>query len=133
MPTLADITVKKANGSTDITYTGVQRSAGDNQAAIWKETTTGTVAAGQPTLAVVARNNGSNRSARRVSGSYLYPRVRTDANSQTVVKGGISGEFSFLAPQDMTPAEIDEASSQMANLIASALIKSCLKTGYSAA
>lgn len=128
---MANITVKKSDGTTDIVYTAQQPSAGDNQAAIWKDETTGTVLAGRPTLSLVARNNGSKK-ARRLNASYVYPKVRTDPQAQTVVLGGASGDATFLIPQDMTMTEIREFAHQFTNLMASALIKSCLITGYSA-
>jgi hypothetical protein len=131
MPQAANITVKKYDGTTDVVYAVQQPSAGDNQPAVWKDETTGTVLAGRPTLKLTARDNGTGK-ARRLSASYLYPKVRTDASTQTVVQGGASGEASFLVPQDMTMSEIREFSAQFTNLLASALIKSCIQTGYSA-
>lgn len=131
MPQMANITVKKFDNVTDIVYTQQQPSAGDNQPAIWKNETVGTVLAGRPTLTLVARSNGS-AGARRLTASFLFPKVRTDVTNNTVVKGGASGDATFLIPQDMTMTEIQEFSHQFTNLLASALIKSCLVTGYSA-
>jgi len=131
MPQMANITVKKFDNVTDIVFTQQQPSAGDNQPAVWKCETVGTVLAGRPTLTLVARNNGS-AGARRLTSSFLYPKVRTDVNNNTVVKGGASGDATFLIPQDMTMTEIQEFCHQYTNLLASALIKACLVTGYSA-
>lgn len=131
MPQIANITVKKYDGTTDVTYTAMQPSAGDNQPAIWKETNTGTVRAGNPELALVARSGG-NRRVRRITGSYIYPKVRLDSASQAVVSGGMSASFTVTVPQEMTATEIRESTSQFANLVASALVKSCLETGFSA-
>lgn len=131
MPSIANITVKKFDGVTDIVYTVQQPSAGDNSPAVWKCETVGTVLAGRPTLSLTARNNGTKK-ARRLTASFIYPKVRTDAQAQTVVNGGASGDASFLIPQDMTMAEIQEFSAQFTNALASALVKSCLVSGYSA-
>jgi len=131
MPAMANITVKKYDGTTDVVYTAQQPSAGDNAPAIWKDETTGTVLAGRPVLALVARNNG-NKGARRLSASYLYPKVRTDSATNVTVQGGASFDGSFLIPQDMTMVEIREFVHQSTNLLAAALIKQCLITGYSA-
>lgn len=131
MPAMANITVKKFDGVTDIVFASQQPSAGDNQPAIWKCETVGVVLSGRPTFSLLARNNGSAK-ARRLTCSYLFPKVRTDALAQTVVQGGASGDATFLVPQDMTMIEIQEFSAQMTNLIASALVRSCLVSGYSA-
>lgn len=129
MPNMADITVKKADGSTNVTYVKQQPSAGDNQPAIWKEVTTGEVRSGQPTLSARARSNG-NLGARRLDGSYLYPKVRDDAGGNPVVKGGLSMSLSILVPQDMTDAEISEGVNQGLNLFSATLFKESATTGY---
>lgn len=131
MPAMANITVKKFDNVTDIVFASQQPSAGDNQPAIWKCESVGTVLSGRPSFSLVARNNGSAK-ARRLTCSFLYPKVRTDALAQTVVAGGASGDATFLIPQDMTLIEIQEFSAQMTNIIANALIRSCLVSGYSA-
>lgn len=130
MPDMANIVVKMANGTTDITYSKAAASAGDKSPAVWKSETVGTVLAGRPTLTLTSMDNGTRKS-RRLRASYIYPKVRTDAQSQTIVNGGASAEASFLVPQDMTAAEIAEYANQFANLLASALIKSSVTSGYS--
>jgi hypothetical protein len=132
MPQMADITVKKFDGTTDIVFNQQQPSAGDNQPAIWKCNAVGTVLAGRPTLSLVARNNG-NAKSRRLTASFLYPKVRTDAQSQTVVLGGASGDATFLLPQDMTNVEIQEFAAQFTNLMVATLFRSALTTGYAPA
>lgn len=131
MPNMANITVKKADGTTDITYIKASASAGDGSPAIWKEPTTGQVRAGQPTLSVKTRNNGKDN-ARRLDGLFLYPKVREDAGGNAVVKGGIVLTFSGLVPQDCTEAEINEATHQGLALYFSSLMLEMMKTGYAA-
>jgi hypothetical protein len=41
MPALADITVKMADGTTNITYTGIVPSAGDKTPAVWRSNSVG--------------------------------------------------------------------------------------------
>lgn len=131
MPQMANITVKKADGTTDITFTQQQPSAGDSQPAIWKCETVGSVRAGRPVLSLVARNNGTNK-ARRLVASTLFPKVRTDTSGNAVVQGGASSDASFLIPQDMTDDEIKQFVHQTTALYASALMRACLESGYSA-
>lgn len=129
MPNMANITVKKADGTTDVVYTAATPAAGDKSPAVWKNTTVGTVLAARPTFTLVSMDNGT-RKARRLRTSFMWPKTRTDALSNVIVSGGASSESSHLIPQDMTPQEIDEYVSQYANLLASALIKSSMTSGY---
>lgn len=131
MPSMANITVKKADGTTDVVYTAASPSAGDSVAAVWKNQTVGTVLASRPTFTLTAQDNGTKK-ARRMRTSFLWPKTRTDAATNIIVSGGASSESSHLIPQDMTAAEISEYVAQYANLMASALIKQCLNDGYSA-
>lgn len=129
MPTMADIIIKKADNTTNVTYVAATPSAGDKSAAVWKNPTVGTVLAARPTFTFVMMDNG-NKKARRARSSFIWPKARVDIASNVTVAGGASSESSHLIPQDMTPAEIDEYVAQYSNLLASALIKSCLTSGY---
>lgn len=129
MPQMANITIKKADGTTDVVYTQKTPSAGDKSPAVWKNDTVGTVLAARPTFSIVSMDNG-NRKARRLRTSYIWPKTRTDTAGNVTVSGGASSESSHLVPQDMTPTEISEFVAQYANLLASALIKASVNDGY---
>lgn len=131
MPQMANITVKAADGSTDVNYTAKVPSAGDKSPAIWKNDSVGNVLAAKPTLSVQSSSNG-NRSSRRVKSKFTWPKQRVDAAGNTLVQGGAILEVSALVPQDMTSAEIDEFVAQGLNLGASELFKSMVRDGYSA-
>ena len=131
MPQMANITVKAANGTTDVVYTAKVPSAGDKSPAIWKNDNVGNVLAAKPTLSVQSSSNG-NRTSRRIKAKYTWPKQRVDAAGNTLVQGGAILEVSALVPQDMTAAEIDEFVAQGLNLGASALFKSMVRDGYSA-
>lgn len=126
---MANITIKKADGTTDVVYTQKVPSAGDKSPAVWKNDTVGTVLAARPTFSIVSMDNG-NRKARRLRTSFLWPKTRTDTAGNVTVSGGASSESSHLVPQDMTPSEITEYVAQYANLLASALIKASVNDGY---
>lgn len=130
MPQMTSLTVNDSYGTTQL-FTQQQPSAGDNQPAIWKNEAIGVVLAGRPSFSLVARNNGTKR-ARRLTASFLFPKVRTDVTGNVTVVGGASCEASFLIPQDMTAAEIAETVTNFTNLLASPLIRDCVKTGYAA-
>jgi len=129
MPAMANITVKKADNTTNVDYVVATPSAGDKSPAVWKNQTVGTVNAARPTFTIVASDNGTGKS-RRIRSTFFWPKTRVDALSNVVVQGGASSESSHLVPQDMTPAEISEYVAQYANLLASALVKSVLTEGY---
>lgn len=129
MPQMANVTVKKSDGITDVVYSAKTPSAGDKSPAVWKNDTVGTVAASRPTFTVVAMDNG-NRKARRIRGTFFWPKTRVDSAGNVVVQGGCSSERSALIPQDMTSAEIAEFVAQEANIWASALLKAVSVDGY---
>lgn len=129
MPQMAAITVKKADGTTDVVYSIATPSAGDKSPAVWVNETVGTVLASRPKFTLVAMDNGTKRS-RRLRSSFIWPKTRTDSGGNVIVSGGASSECSHLVPQDMTSAEIAEYVAQFAGLLHSALYQSCVKSGY---
>lgn len=131
MPNMANITVKKNDGITDVSYSAKVPSSGDKSPAVWKNDTVGTVLAARPTFTLVSMDNGTKK-ARRLRTTFFWPKTRTDSAGNVVVQGGASSESAHLIPQDMTMTEIDEYVTQYSNLLASALVKDCLKSGYSA-
>lgn len=131
MPQMANIVIKKADGTTDVTYTAAAPSAGDKSAAVWKNKTVSDVLAARPSFTLVAMDNGTKK-ARRLRSTFLWPKTRYDSAGNLTVVGGASSESSHLVPQDMTAVEIAEYVHQYGNLLASALVKECLVEGYSA-
>ena len=129
MPTLANITIKKADGTTDVIYTAIAGAAGDGAPAVFRNNTIGTTLAERPTLLIKASSNGP-KTSRRVRGDFSWPTVTTDAGGNLTVTGRASGEFSFLAPQNQDVAIIKEQAYQFGNLIASTLIKASMEEGY---
>lgn len=129
MPKMANITVKKADGTTDVVYTAATPSAGDKSSAVWKNESVGTVPAARPELTLMSASNGTKR-ARRFRSTFHWPKTRVDSAGNVTVAGGASAESSHLIPQDMTVDEINEFVSQYANAMASALIKECMASGF---
>lgn len=129
MPALANITVKKNDGTTDITYTGITPAGGDSP-AVWASQTVGTAQMHQPQLRLSAKT-GQDRAS--VRGTFKYPEIATNTTTGvTSVVKNFDGDFNFRFDRSMKQTDVDEAVSQLANLIASALIKSCAKAGSSA-
>jgi hypothetical protein len=131
MPALADITVKMADGTTNITYTGIVPSAGDKTPAVWRSNSVGGSIGQRPELRVQSASNGDN-SARRITINYSYPSLFTDSNTGRVsVDKRLNWSLSASIPVEMTDADLAEAVEQGNNLLAATLVKSSMKSGYS--
>lgn len=128
MPTLSNITVKKADGTTDVVYTALQPASG-NLPAIFRNNTVGATLAERPTLLIKAMDNGTKQS-RRVRVDFSWPLVSTDSGGRVVPAGRMAGEASVVIPQNQDAATIKEQAHQFANLIGSAIIKACFDEGY---
>lgn len=129
MPTLANITVKASNGTTDVVYTAVQGAAGPTVPAMFRNASVGSTVAERPTLLVKAQDNG-NKTSRRVRVDYSWPLVTTDAGGNKRVTGRMAGEASVVIPQNQDASVIKEQAYQFANLIGSALIRASFDEGY---
>lgn len=129
MPTLAAITVKKADGTTNVVYTAIAGSAGDQNPAVFRNDSVGTTVAERPTVLVKSASNGP-RTARRVSVDFAWPTTTQDAAGNKVVTGRMSGSTTVLIPQNQTAAVISEQCAQFCNLMAAALIRASFEEGY---
>lgn len=129
MPQMANITVKKNDGTTDVVYTQVVPSAGDKSPAIWKNNTIGTAASHRPELKIVSRDNGLN-TARRVELNYVYPTLVTGTDGKVSVADRLPITISASVPKGMPDADVNEAISQCMNLAGSVLLKDSFKSGY---
>jgi len=132
MPGLANVTIKKNDGTTDIVWTGIVPSSGDNVAAVWRSDTAATQNNCKPTAQMVAKPNG-DKTAKRINLEFRFPQSYTESTTGLVkVANVLPVSMSFLVPQSMPQAQIDEAVSQTANLLASTLFKDCVKQGLAA-
>jgi len=129
MPTLANITVKKNDGVTDIVWTGVVPSSGDSSPAVWRSQTVGTAPGHQPQLTLKSRYNGP-KTARRLDGDATFPSLVLGSDGKTSIADRLTFNFSAGVPQGMSTTDINEAVSQICNLVAATLIKDSIKTGF---
>lgn len=130
MPNMANITVKKADGTTDIVFTAANPSGGDKSPALWRSESAGTADGFMPRLSVWSRENGPG-TARRVEYTFSYPQTATDSTTTvTSVINKALASGSFVVPKEMPAAQLNEFAAQFGNLMASALIKSVNATGY---
>jgi hypothetical protein len=131
MPSLANITVKKNDGTTDILWSGVAASAGDKSPAEWRSLTVGSAPAFQPTMKMVALDNGP-KTARRVNVETTYPYTTTGTDGKTYLAEKVVMTCSIVLPNGMPTTDSNEAVAQAMNLLASSLVKACMQAGFSA-
>lgn len=130
MPSMADLVVKKADGTTNVTFNALTPSSGDTVPAVWRQEAMAT----QPNLkATASLRTGWNgpRDARRAQLDFSYPFVATDTTTGlTSVVARIPIQVTATIPQLVTDAIISEAVAQAGNIFAAALVQSAVKAGY---
>ncbi|DAD51989.1 coat protein [ssRNA phage Gephyllon.4_13] len=129
MPTMAAITVKKNDGTTDIVWSNVQASGGESSPAVWRSNTVGTAPAQRPEIRMQSKWNG-DQTARRLDISATYPTLTTGSDGAVNVQARANLQASMVVPTGMLDADINEAASQFMNLLSSTLFKDSLKAGY---
>jgi hypothetical protein len=130
---MASITVKKADGTTDIVYDAVTASGGENSPAVWRQDTG--AAAGLPvglrsTFKLASKWNGP-KTARQLTFEGVMPYAVQDTTT-TLYSAKDRSVFTatFTLPQSIPAAQLNEAAAQILNLCAAALVKSSAQAGY---
>lgn len=130
MPAAANITVKKNDGTTDVIYSTQQGEAGDKP-AVWYAPALGATAATRPELRISTKPLPNGK--RRVKGTYMMPySVLNSTTGVTMVDRALMGDFSCTFDPNIPTNISDEGASQLANLVASALVKAMFKEGQAA-
>lgn len=133
MPTMASITVKKADGSTDVVYDALSGSGGDGSPAVWRQDTG--AAAGLPVglrnvLKLWTTWNGP-KTARQAKYNFVAPYAVQDSTTTLYsAKDRVQFDGIMTIPQGIPSAEINEAIYQGCNLLAATLIKQAAASGY---
>lgn len=130
MPQMANITVKAANGTTDVVYSQLTPSAGDSVPAKWRAEAVSTIVAHRPRASLLSRDN-AKKNGRVLDLRYAYPVQRTINGDLTLI-GIIPLELRGTIGDSFTQAEIDEAVMQGLNFAGAVLIRDCFKSGYAA-
>lgn len=129
MPQMANITVKAANGTTDVVYTAMTPSAGDSVAASWRQEDAARFAGLRDTVSFETRYNGP-RDARRVTISFAFPYATTDVNGKQSSDAKIPFTFSGVIPLNVPDSAVAEAVARATNFLSTALVRDSLKAGY---
>lgn len=130
MATAADITVKKADGTTNIVWSLISASGGDKSPALWRSNTATGVVGQKPSIQLSSRWNTAG-TVRRLDVSADFPSVYTDSTTTlTSIRSRATLTMSFAFPQDMSATDVSEAAAQIPNLLASALMVSSYTSGF---
>lgn len=128
MPQLANIVIKKSDGTTDITWTGDVASAGDRSPARFSSKSVSSIPAYQPKMEVTSRDN-QTKDVRRIDVNITYPYAVTDSTTtltQLVSRLGFTG--TWTVPQGIPSTLVDEFAAQVANLLDSVLLVDTVKS-----
>lgn len=131
MPTLANMTVKAANGTTDVTYYGVQGAAGTSP-AIWRGNNSSGALAHIPDLRVTARD-GPRGQSRIVRLTYVYPEIALNTTTGVygvVSRNRFSGEWELS--RNTSYGAVLESAHQVCNLMTHSLMKNMFIEGQAA-
>lgn len=130
MPQMADVTVKKANGTSDSVYVAVTPSAGDKTPAVWRCVADSTIPAHRTEFRMVSGFN-DKRTARRVSTSGSAPYVSNDASGRPQIVGRVNFSGSDIyVDQNVPDAFVADKTAEYVNFCASPLAKACYASGY---
>lgn len=125
---MADITIKKADGVTNVVYSNLTASAGDRSPAVWRSNSSATVRGNRTTAQMETHWNGTG-TARREAVKFSAPIVRTISSVDTVV-ATVPIDLNAVIPEGLTDAEVTEAVEQAINFFASTLIRQSIALGY---
>lgn len=128
MPAIANISIFKADGTTNVIWTGLTGAAGDKTPAVWRSNTVGASVAQRPQLNYWAYNtpSGSHRVQRVTT---TFPVLQTDGTVVSVLGySSFSGEFkTFLQAPD---ADVNEFAFQTCNIMGANGLRAMLAGGF---
>lgn len=130
MPQMANITVKKADGTTDIVYNAIMPSSGDKSPAVWYAKSASTIPKHRPMFSLLTKDNGP-RTARHASGVFKFPAIVMVGGQENLV-ATVPLSFEGTLPTTIDAAVVKEAVYQFGNLLVAALVRAQLEEGYAA-
>lgn len=132
MPSMASITVKKFDGTTDIIYDALSASGGDGSPAVWRQDTGAASALPvglRQSLKVWSTWNGP-KTARQVKFNFVFPYAVQDSTTTLYsAKDRMVADMIITMPQGIPAANLNEIY-QFLNLVASTLVKQSVAAGY---
>lgn len=132
MPAFADIVIKKADGTTNVTFVGQQRSSGDSSPARYAQTVGYPIPTRRPQLSIAASPYGTSGLVRRIRMDGVFPIVVSVGGGDKVVNVALSG-CTVLLPLEAPLSDVTEGVHQLLNAAASAAMKESAISGYAPA
>jgi hypothetical protein len=126
---MANITVKNA-ANADVVYNASVPSAGDRSPARWTQNAASAIIGHRPTLEMITRSNGSGN-GRLMELNGTFPIVETIGGVPTVT-ARVPFKLSTTMPTNVDSTLAVDGYTQMSNLAASALVRSCYQEGNAA-
>lgn len=131
MPTFGNIVVKKADGTTDVTFVGLVRAAGDSSPARYEQQAGFPVPANRPAVAISCRSVASPTGpSRRVTLDGVYPII--DATGVEIGRITLQN-CRVTVPTAVSSVAAKEAVYQLLKVAASAAVKDSAVEGYAPA
>lgn len=127
MPNMANIVVKKSDGSTSYTLAALSSSPGDGGFAQWEGE--GSARITKPSFRVKTAWNGA-KTARRLEASGDFPLSATVNGVETIVSR-VPFRFEVTVPTNVTTSFANDAIAVIHNFIAAQLIRDSASTGFS--
>jgi len=131
MATIANATVKKYDGTTDVVYTAVKGAAGDRDTALWRNEAFNAIQGNRPVFAITSRSSGNGKQ-RIVEPRLMMPELVTDSTTGiTSVRMKDVASAAFTINTDLTDSTHQECVAQFLNLCSSAAVRATIISGYS--
>lgn len=127
MAIAANVIVKKADGTTNITYL-VKAAAAGKDPARYREETTSSINALRPVATINVVPSGTSGVVRRLDLNAGYP--CTDGVNLTVQVGAVGLRLQLFVPQNVPAAQALEGIHQLLNFASSAEVKHAATDGY---
>lgn len=129
MPSMANITVKKADGTTDVVFVAASPSAGDSSPAVWRQNAASNIIGHRPKVNLLVRDNAA-KTGRVFQSAMTFPITHTDGDGKVTLLATVPLRFEGTLPAGVADTAIEEAVEQYGNLIVSDLFRAALKEQY---
>lgn len=130
MTAIADITVKKYDDTTNITWSAIGGAGSDGSQALWRSNSaTGYV--GQKPKFTLSASWNSPGTVRKLVGNISFPSVYTDTStSLTAPLATMSLSFTIFVPQNVQATDLQEFSAQAVRLLSDTMVRGSILSGF---
>lgn len=131
MPNMANITIKKADGTTSVTLTALNPSGGDRSLALWRDMASSTLSGAQTELTCSSKE-AAGGTQRIVTWKLRMRYAVTDSTTGRIIVVKEAPASASITVDKGVPDNIhSELAAQFANVLASVLANQVNTTGFS--